>query len=196
MNTLPRCKWAQNASPEEIYYHDHEWGRPHYDNQHLFEMLTLEGAQAGLSWATVLKKRPNYRQAFDRFNIHQIAQYDQHKIDSLLANPGIIRNKLKIHSTITNAKACIELLEAGSSLSEFVWQFVDGKPVKNQWAAFEEVPVNTPVSDAMSQALKAKGFKFVGTTICYAYMQAVGMVNDHTLDCYCHPICENLADSD
>lgn len=184
INTKPRCSWV---TTDLIYlnYHDHEWGQPIHDDQQLFEILTLEGAQAGLNWLTVLKKRANYRLAFDQFDVQKIAGYDQNKIDSLMNDSGIIRNRLKILSTITNANAFLKVQAEYGTFSEFIWQFVDGQPLKNRWANSTEVPSKTPLSDRMSSALKAHGFKFVGSTICYAFMQAVGMVNDHTLDCYC-----------
>jgi DNA-3-methyladenine glycosylase I len=181
-----RCGWVAENDPVYINYHDHEWGIPVYDDQKLFEMLILEGAQAGLSWITVLRKRENYRQLFDHFDPEKIILYDEKKIASLLENPGIIRNKLKINSAVTNAKAMIEIQKSGQSFSDYLWQFVDGKPIINQWKTLDQVPVSTPESDAMSKDLKKRGFKFIGTTICYALMQAVGMVNDHTTDCFCY----------
>lgn len=185
MNGKNRCKWASNDALL-MTYHDNEWGIPVYDDRLLFEFLNLEGAQAGLSWLTVLKKRENYRVLFDNFDPIKIASYHAKKVESLLENPGIIRNRLKVESTISNAKAYLELLEEWSSLSEYLWHFVDGKPIQNSWKHFKEVPAKTVVSDQMSKELKKRGFKFVGSTICYAFMQAVGMVNDHTVDCFCH----------
>ena len=185
-----RCGWVSENDPLYIEYHDQEWGIPVYDDQMLFEMLILEGAQAGLSWITVLRKRENYRQLFDHFDPKKIILYDEKKIESLLENPGIIRNKLKVNSVVINAKAMIEIQEEGQKIdkgfSDYLWQFVDGQPIINTWESLDEVPVSTPESDAMSQALKKRGFKFIGTTICYAFMQAVGMVNDHTTDCFCY----------
>jgi len=185
-----RCGWVSENDPLYIEYHDQEWGIPVYDDQMLFEMLILEGAQAGLSWITVLRKRENYRQLFDHFDPKKIILYDEKKIASLLKNPGIIRNKLKVNSVVINAKAMIEIQEEGQKIdkgfSDYLWQFVDGQPIINTWESLDEVPVSTPESDAMSQALKKRGFKFIGTTICYAFMQAVGMVNDHTTDCFCY----------
>lgn len=181
-----RCAWVTD-DPLYLHYHDEEWGKPVHDDRLLFEMLTLEGAQAGLSWITVLKKRAHYKAVFDNFDVHKIARYDQNKIDSLLADPGIIRNRLKVNSTVLNAQAVLTLAEEGQSLDQFLWQFVDHTPIVNTWKTLSEVPSSTPESDAMSRALKKRGFKFVGSTICYAFMQAVGMVNDHTTDCdfYC-----------
>ncbi len=182
--TKTRCTWC-NDDPVYIDYHDQEWGVPVYDEQRLFEFLILEGAQAGLSWLTILKKRENYRKAFDNFNIEKIARYTPVKISKLLENPGIVRNKLKIAATVQNAKAVCEMKKAGINFSDYLWNFVDGKPIKNHWKTLKQVPVANDISDAMSKDLKKRGFKFVGSTICYAFMQAVGMVNDHTNDCFC-----------
>ncbi|MBX2847593.1 MAG: DNA-3-methyladenine glycosylase I [Acidiferrobacterales bacterium] len=179
-----RCIWCGNT---ELYqaYHDQEWGVPEYDDLRLFEMLNLEGAQAGLSWITVLKKRETYRKAFDNFDPYKIAKYNEAKRAELLQDVGIIRNKLKVNAFILNAQFYIEIQESdGLSFSEFLWSFVDGKPIVNRWKTLKEVPGSTPQSDAMSKALKKIGFKFVGSTICYAFMQACGMVNDHTTDCF------------
>lgn len=180
-----RCAWV-NDDPLYIAYHDHEWGIPLYDDQNLFELLLLEGAQAGLSWITVLKKRENYRKAFDKFDAKKIVQYDQDKINELLVNAGIIRNKLKINAFIKNAQAYLHIKQEYNSFSDYIWQFVDGKPIKNHWKSFKELPSKTDISDKMAKDLKKQGFTFVGSTICYAFMQASGMVNDHTLDCFCH----------
>jgi DNA-3-methyladenine glycosylase I len=169
-----------------IEYHDHEWGVPVYDDRLLFEFLILEGAQAGLSWYTILKKRENYRKAFDGFDPERVALYDQAKIDELLGNPGIVRNRLKINAAIENAKAFLKVRDEFGSFRDYIWTFVGGKPIINDWQSIREVPVSTPKSDAMSKDLKKRGFKFVGTTICYAYMQATGMVMDHTADCFRH----------
>ena len=182
---VTRCGWVSD-DPLYVKYHDREWGVPVYNDRKLFEMLILEGAQAGLSWITILRKREHYRKVFDRFEPKKIALYDKRKIDSLLKDPGIVRNRLKVESTIINARQYLELKEQEARFSDFLWQFVDGEPVVNRWKTLEEVPVNTAQSDAMNKALKAHGFKFVGTTICYAFMQAVGMVNDHTIDCDFH----------
>lgn len=184
MNEIIRCQWCSN---DELYqqYHDQEWGVPVYDDRELFEMLNLEGAQAGLSWITVLKKRAHYRKVFDGFNPEKIAKYDQAKREELLADAGIIRNKLKVNAFIVNAQLYLDMQadEASPSFSEYLWSFVDGKPMVNARKTLADVPATTVESDAMSKSLKKKGFKFVGSTICYAFMQAAGMVNDHTIDC-------------
>lgn len=182
---MKRCAWTTN-DPLYIQYHDHEWGIPVYDDQKLFEMLILEGAQAGLSWLTILKKRENYQKAFDYFDPKMVAQYDDMKIEELLKNPGIVRNRLKINAAIENAKAFLNIQAEYGSFKEYIWQFVAGQPKINHWKTIDEVPVSTKESDAMSKSLKKHGFKFVGTIICYSYMQAVGMVNDHTVDCFCY----------
>lgn len=179
-----RCGWVSD-DPLYIEYHDTEWGRPEYDDQKLFEMLCLEGAQAGLSWITVLKKREHYRKVFDNFDPHKIAQYDDKKREQLLNDAGIIRNKLKVNAFIVNAQQYLEITKT-QSFKDYVWQFVGGKPIKNNWKSLKEVPVTTPESDAMAKQLKKDGFKFVGSTICYAYMQATGMVNDHVQECFLH----------
>ncbi len=186
MTSKERCQWAGD-DPLYCAYHDDEWGVPSHDDRHLFEMLILEGAQAGLSWITILKKRDNYRRAFDQFDADKIARYDQHKIDELLQNAGIVRNRLKINATIENARCYLKVVEEYGSFSDYIWQFVDGEPIVNHWRTLKEVPVTTAESDAMSRVLKKRGFKFVGSTICYAYMQAVGMVNDHVAGCFRHP---------
>lgn len=181
-----RCAWAERGGPLDIAYHDEEWGVPVYDDRQLFEMLILEGAQAGLSWTTILKKRDGYRRAYEGFDVEKIARFDENKQAELLADADIVRNRLKVAASISNAQAVLALFEQDLSLSEFLWDFVDGEPITNHWRSMEQVPVSTPQSDAMSKALKKRGFKFVGTTICYAFMQGVGMVNDHTLDCFRH----------
>jgi DNA-3-methyladenine glycosylase I len=180
---MQRCPWCEGF---DLYreYHDTEWGVPLRDDRALFELINLEGAQAGLSWSTVLKKRENYRAAFDQFDPEKIARYDERQVAELLANPGIVRNRLKVAATIGNAKAYLALQASGQSFSAFVWQFVDGTPLQNQRRSMSEVPAQTAESDAMSQALKKAGFKFVGSTICYAFMQASGMVNDHLIECH------------
>jgi len=180
---MHRCEWSGD---KQIYmdYHDTEWGVPLYDDQLLFEFLILEGAQAGLSWITILQKRDNYRKAFDNFDAARIALYDEHKVEELLANPGIVRNKLKINAAITNAKLFLEIQKEYGSFKDYIWQFVDGKPIQNAYKTKAEVPAKTEISDKMSKVLKKRGFKFVGSTICYAFMQATGMVNDHTTDCF------------
>ncbi|MBE5397337.1 DNA-3-methyladenine glycosylase I [Brevibacillus borstelensis] len=182
---MNRCGWV-TQDPLYLEYHDKEWGVPVYDDRLLFEYLNLEGAQAGLSWYTILKKRENYRQAFDNFEPEKIIKYDERKIDELLQNEGIVRNKLKINAVIANAKAYFRVVEEFGSFSAYIWSFVDGKPVQNHFKEMSEVPASTKVSDRLSKDLKRRGFKFVGTTICYAFMQAVGMVNDHIVTCMCY----------
>jgi DNA-3-methyladenine glycosylase I len=167
-----------------LAYHDEEWGTPLHDDRGLFEFLILEGAQAGLSWRTILNKRENYRRAFDRFDAKKIARYDAHKKKQLLADPGIVRNRLKIESTIDNARAFLDVQNEFDSFDAYIWRFVDGKPIRNEWRALKEIPASTRESDAMSKDLKKRGFRFVGSTICYAFMQATGMVNDHMVDCF------------
>jgi DNA-3-methyladenine glycosylase I len=179
----PRCAWV-NDDPIYIAYHDKEWGVPLYDERGLFEFLILEGAQAGLSWITVLKKRENYRANFDNFDAVKIAKYTDKKIQRLLADPGIIRNRLKVNAAITNAKAFLEVKKEFKSFSTYIWQFVGSAPIQTHRKNHERLPASTEISDAMSKDLKKRGFKFVGSTICYAYMQAVGMVNDHTDNCF------------
>ena len=181
---LIRCPWAEEDP--NLSYHDDEWGVPVHDDRVLFEFLILEGAQAGLSWVTILKKRENYRAAFDQFNAVRIAKYNQAKHDALMADPGIVRNRLKIDATIQNAKAFLEVQKEFGTFDKYIWSFVDGVPKQNSWKSFKEVPARTPESDGMSKDLKRRGFKFIGTTICYAFMQAVGMVNDHLVDCHRH----------
>jgi DNA-3-methyladenine glycosylase I len=177
-----RCPWASGEL--SIRYHDEEWGVPVHDDRTLFEFLILEGAQAGLSWNTILNKRENYRQALDGFDPERVARYDRRKIDRLLLDPGIVRNKLKIASTVGNAKAFLQVQKEFGSFDRYIWQFVEGKPRVNSPKSMRQVPARTPESDAMSKDLKARGFNFVGSTICYAFMQAVGMVNDHTVSCF------------
>ena len=183
-----RCTWATNSSPLEQQYHDREWGNPVHDDRLLFEFLILEGAQAGLSWSTILQKREGYRHAFDHFDAARIAVYGTDKITELLNNPEIVRNKLKINAAVTNARLFLEIQKYFGSFDHYIWQFSHGQTIQNHWSESSEVPVSTIESDRMSQDMKKRGFKFVGTTICYAYMQAVGMVNDHTTDCFCHPM--------
>jgi len=178
-----RCPWAC-ASQLEMDYHDTEWGVPVHDDRLLFEFLILEGAQAGLSWSTVLRKRAHYRKVFDNFDAKKIARYQQSKIQKLLDDAGIIRNRLKILSAIENAKACLKIQQEFGSFDAYLWQFVGNKPRQNTWQDAAEVPAKTEASEAMSRDLKKRGFRFVGPTICYAFMQAVGMVNDHLVDCY------------
>ncbi len=179
---LPRCGWA-TSDPLYIAYHDTEWGRPSYDDRHLFEMLILEGAQAGLSWITILKRREGYRKAFHGFDPERIARYGEKDVARLLADPGIIRNRAKVEAAIKNARACLALRETGG-LSPFLWQLVGGEPKVNHWQTLKELPAETPESKAMSKELKRRGFGFVGPTVCYAFMQATGMVNDHVLSCF------------
>ncbi len=179
---LTRCAWPSN--PLSIRYHDEEWGLPQHDDRVLFEFLILEGAQAGLSWDTVLQKRENYRAAFDGFNPQRIARYDRRKQQSLLRNPGIIRNRLKIGSAVKNAKAFLNLQKEFGCFDTYIWQFVGGTPRVNAWRTGQRIPARTSESDAMSKDLKKRGFNFVGSTICYAFMQAVGMVNDHSVECF------------
>ena len=181
---MNRCPWAR--SDLYIQYHDTEWGVPVHEDQTLFEFLILEGAQAGLSWETILKKRQHYREAFDDFEPATVARYGPKKVKSLLANPGIVRNRLKIEAAIQNAKAFLAVQNELGSFNAYIWQFVDGRAKQNAWKTFKEVPAKTPESDTMGKDLKRRGFKFVGSTICYAFMQAVGMVNDHTVDCFRH----------
>jgi len=180
---MKRCVWA-GSDPLYIAYHDEEWGVPLHDDRRLFEMLVLEGAQAGLSWITILRKRDTYRKAFDRFDPVKVARYDAKKIRALLENPGIIRNRLKVDAAISNARAVLEVQNELGSFDRYIWQFVDGRPKRNAWKTPKQVPATTAESDAMSKALRKRGFGFVGSTICYAFMQATGMVNDHLTDCF------------
>lgn len=179
-----RCPWAKGQQYTE--YHDTEWGVPVHDDRLLFEFLILEGAQAGLSWETILKKRKNYREAFDQFDPAVVAKYGKKKQASLLGNPGIVRNRLKIESAIQNAKRFLDVQQEFGTFDEYIWIFVEGQPMQNSWKSMSDVPASTPESDAMSKDLKRRGFKFVGSTICYALMQAVGMVNDHLVECFRH----------
>ena len=185
---LQRCAWALGSELEQNY-HDNEWGVPLHDDRKFFEFITLEGAQAGLSWATILKKRENYRKLFADFDVEIIARYNKSKIQALLNNPGIIRNRLKVESTISNARAFIEIQHEFGSFDAYIWQFTDGKPVVNRWKTVQHIPASTEISDAMAKDLKKRGFRFVGSTICYAFMQATGMVNDHTVDCFRYHEC-------
>jgi DNA-3-methyladenine glycosylase I len=181
---MQRCAWA-SAEPN-ISYHDSDWGVPVHDDRLLFEFLILEGAQAGLSWATILNKRENYRRAFDKFDARKVARYGPARIKSLLADPGIVRNRLKIHAAIGNAKAFLAVQKEFGSFDAYIWSFVAGQPIQNQRRLGRRLPARTPVSDTMSKDLLRRGFKFVGSTICYAFMQAVGMVNDHAIECFRH----------
>ena len=182
---LIRCAWVGD-DPLYVAYHDREWGVPVHDDRTLFEFLILEGAQAGLSWITILKKRENYRRALDGFDVLKIARYDAAKICALLADPGIVRNRLKIAATIQNAKSFLDVQKEFGSFDAYIWKFIGGKPILSDWQTNADAPAKTPQSDLMSKDLAKRGFKFVGSTICYAYMQAVGMVNDHSADCFRH----------
>ena len=183
MDEVRRCNWSV-SDPIYIKYHDKEWGVPVHNERKLFEMIVLDGAQAGLSWLTILKKRENYRKAFDNFDPKKVAKYDKRKISQLLKNEGIIRNKLKVESAVTNAKAFLKVKEEFGTFDKYIWKFVDGKTKVNSWKTLKHIPATSKESDAMSKDLKVRGFKFVGSTICYAFMQAAGMVNDHTVDCF------------
>jgi DNA-3-methyladenine glycosylase I len=183
MMELKRCEWS-TSSALYLDYHDTEWGVPVHDERTLFEFLILEGAQAGLSWSTILNKRQAYIQAFDNFEPTKVASYDDTKIQQLLTNPGIVRNRLKIQAAIQNARSYLKIQDQYGSFDTYIWQFVDGKPIQNSWKSLQEIPATTKESDAMSKELKKRGFTFVGSTICYAFMQAVGMVNDHIVDCF------------
>ncbi|MCK4996788.1 DNA-3-methyladenine glycosylase I [Candidatus Pacearchaeota archaeon] len=180
---MKRCNWCLGS---EIYekYHDEEWGKPCHDDRFLFELIVLEGAQAGLSWLTVLKKRENYREAFDNFDVHKIASYKKEKVQELLSNEGIIRNKLKIRSAIQNAKVFIEIQKEFGSFDKYIWGFVNGTPIKNSWKNWREMPASTELSDQISKDLKSRGMNFVGSTIMYAYMESIGMINDHEVSCF------------
>jgi len=180
---MKRCEWA-NRSELEQFYHDEEWGVPDHDDRSLFEFLVLEGAQAGLSWSTILRKREGYRKAFDDFDAGKISRYSENDVSLLLANSEIIRNRLKIHAAITNARAFLRVQEQFGGFAPYIWRFVNGRPIQNSWKTMADIPSTTPESEAMSEDLQKRGFKFVGPTICYAFMQAVGMVNDHVIDCF------------
>jgi DNA-3-methyladenine glycosylase I len=186
-----RCAWCLGS---ELYvrYHDEEWGVPVHDERTLFEFLILEGAQAGLSWATILNKRAHYRRAFDGFDVERVARYGPRKVAALLVDPGIVRNRLKIDAAIQNARAALALRERYGGLDAFLWRFVDGRPIQNRWRRAESVPASTPISDTMSKDLRSAGFRFVGSTICYAFMQAVGMANDHLVGCFRHAAVASL----
>lgn len=183
--SIRRCAWCGD-DPLYLAYHDREWGVPVHEDRTLFEFLILEGAQAGLSWITILRKREHYRRVFADFDAAQVARFDARKVESLLADPGIVRNRLKVESTLINACAFLDVQREFGSFDDYIWGFVDGQPIRNAWAELQAVPAKTPVSDAMSKDLVKRGFKFVGSTICYAFMQAVGMVNDHMVDCFRH----------
>jgi DNA-3-methyladenine glycosylase I len=189
---VKRCKWCGD---DELYmkYHDEEWGVPLYDDDTLFEFLMLEGAQAGLAWITVLRKREGYRALFDGFDASKIARYTDRKLDKLLLDPRIIRNRLKVYSARQNAQAFLAIQEEWGSFSDYMWHFTDGKPLQSRWKSLAEMPASTPLSDTVSKDLKKRGFNFVGSTIVYAHMQATGMINDHTTDCFRHKECKSLA---
>lgn len=182
MKPVSRCGWAKTDL--SIPYHDQEWGVPVHDDRKLFEFIVLDGAQAGLSWETVLRKREAYRRAFDNFVPEKVARYTAKRIEKLLLDPGLIRNRQKIESSVTNARHFLAVQEEHGSFDRYIWSFVDGRPIVNRWQAIKQVPATTPASDAMSKDLKSRGFKFVGSTICYAFMQAAGLVNDHLVDCF------------
>ena len=183
MDEKCRCSWPGDM-PLYVDYHDNEWGRPTHDDRELFELLVLEGAQAGLSWITILKKREAYREAFDGFDPAKVALYDEAKVEELMQNAGIVRNRLKINAAITNAKLFLDVVEEFGSFDAFLWGYVDGSPIVNRWCSEDEIPASTPLSDRISKDLKKRGFKFVGSTIVYAYMQSIGMVNDHVTGCF------------
>jgi DNA-3-methyladenine glycosylase I len=184
MNNRCRCPWVDLGKPDYVAYHDEEWGVPVHDDRLLFEFLVLEGAQAGLSWYTVLRKRQHYRAAFDHFDPAKVARYDERKVVDLMGNPGLIRNRAKIEAAVGNARSFLAVQEAFGSFDAYLWRFVDGRPIVHELRSLADYPATSPESDALSKDLRGRGFKFVGSTICYAHMQATGMVNDHTLDCY------------
>jgi len=188
----PRCAWGL-SDPLYVAYHDLEWGVPVHDDRLLFEFLVLEGAQAGLSWATILRKREGYREAFAGFEIERVARFDRRRVEKLLQFPGIVRNRLKIESAVGNARATLRVQEEFGSLDAYLWSFVGGRPIVNSWREMKQVPATSPESDALSKDLKKRGFRFVGSTIMYAHMQATGMVNDHVVDCFRHAECAKLA---
>lgn len=187
-----RCAWAGANDPEYVAYHDDEWGVPVHDDQVLFEFLLLEGAQAGLSWSTILKRRDGYRRAFAKFDAAKVARFTDKRLAKLLEDPRIIRNRLKVKSTVTNAQSFLAVQEEFGSFADYLWRFVDGKPIQNRWKAMTKVPAATELSDVLAKDLRARGFKFVGSTIVYAYMQAVGLVNDHVITCFRHAECARL----
>lgn len=190
-----RCPWSDSKDPDYLLYHDDEWGVPVYDDRTQFEFLILESAQAGLSWSTVLRKRAGYRQAFAQFDVEKVARFNKRSVERLISNPDIIRNRLKIQSAISNAKLFLELQNQYGSFSAYIWGFVDGRPIVNRWRTQAQVPATSKHSDALSKDLKARGFKFVGSTIIYAHMQATGLVNDHLVDCFRYRECKALAQS-
>ncbi len=184
VSNVKRCEWATGSDELMVAYHDEEWGAPSHDDRHLFEMLTLEGAQAGLSWSTILRKREGYRRAFADFDPHVVASFEAKDVERLLADPGIVRNRLKVESTVANAGRVLEVQEELGSLDAYLWSFVDGQPIVNRWRTLSELPAETETSRTLSKDLKRRGFRFVGPTVCYAFMQTVGMVDDHTVDCF------------
>ena len=191
--TVTRCKWAEGVNLAYIEYHDKEWGVPVYDDRMQFEFLILEGAQAGLSWSTVLNKRESYRKAFADFDPQQVARFTKKRVEKLLENPGIIRNRLKVESAITNAKAFLDVQQEFGSFSDYIWSFVDGTPIQNRFRRDSDIPATSPESDALSKDLKQRGFKFVGSTIIYAHLQATGLINDHVVGCFRYKPCAALA---
>lgn len=191
--SVRRCAWAERGNDRYIAYHDREWGVPVYDDRRQFEFLVLEGAQAGLSWSTVLNKRDAYREAFAGFDPARVARFDKRRVESLLRNPGIIRNRLKVASAVENAKRFLEVQEEFGTFVEYIWRFVGGKPIQNRFRTMKDIPATSPESDALSKDLKKRGFKFVGTTIVYAHMQAVGMVNDHVISCFRQRECRAMS---
>lgn len=188
---MTRCGWAQGNT--QAAYHDQEWGVPSRDDRHLFEMLILEGAQAGLSWSTILRKRPHYRRVYDGFDPGKVASFGRAKIDAMLADPGIVRHRLKVEASVGNARAFVAVQEAHGSFATYLWDFVDGRPVQHRFARLEDLPSRDPISERLSRDLKARGFRFVGPTTMYAYLQAVGLVNDHLIDCPRHAACAAMA---
>lgn len=184
MTTVTRCEWVPEADPAYVAYHDEEWGVPSHDDRHLFEMLVLEGAQAGLSWSTILRKREGYRRAFAGFDAERVSRFGVRDVERLLGDPGIVRNRLKVESGVTNARAVLALREEAGSLDAYLWTFAGGRPRRNRFRALADIPAETEESKAMSKDLKRRGFRFVGPTVCYAFMQATGMVNDHVVACY------------
>ena len=184
MTGIQRCEWARSGDDAMLAYHDHEWGVPAHDDRHLFEMLTLEGAQAGLSWSTILRKREGYRRLFEAFDPEAVARYTATDVERLLQDPAIVRNRLKVESTVVNAIRVLEVQAELGSFDAYLWSFVDGKPIVHDVRALSELPAETGLSRALSKDLKKRGFRFVGPTVCYAFMQAVGLVNDHTVDCF------------
>jgi DNA-3-methyladenine glycosylase I len=192
-DAIKRCKWAEGVSPDYITYHDEEWGVPVHDDRVQFEFLVLEGAQAGLSWSTILNKRAGYRKAFANFDPQKVARFTDQRIEKLLQDPGIVRNRLKVRSAVTNAQAFLAVQEEFGSFSDYIWRFVDGRPTQNRFRRDSDIPATSKESDALSKDLKKRGFKFVGSTIVYAHMQATGLVNDHVVGCFRYKPCQQLA---